>query len=242
MAEIKHICIGIQARSTSVRFPRKVFEMIGDKPMLSHVIDNCKSAAQYSNNYTHKNKMVITVAILIPTGDEIGSAFQHHRIAVIDGPEKDVLSRYVKMSERMNADYIVRVTGDCPLLPHFLVGKAITVALKNQFDYVSNVDEEIRTAADGFDVEVFSRRALDWVNENAKSEPEREHVTLLLRSKQIPRDFKIGHIVGYLDLAHVKLSVDNQEDLERVRAHYGRIQMAIQKAEALHGKGSIHRY
>lgn len=210
--------------------------------MLSHVIDNCKSAAQYSNNFTHKNKMVITVALLIPQGDEIGPAFHHHRLAIIDGPTDDVLVRYTKMAERMNADYIVRVTGDCPMLPHFLIGKAITVATKNRLDYVSNVDEELRTSADGFDVEVLSRRALKWLEENSKEPSEREHVTLALRKKQIPHDFRVGHIVGYLDLANIKLSVDTQDDLDRVRAHYSRIQMAIAKAEMTHGKGSVHRY
>lgn len=242
MSNMTHVCIGIQARSTSARFPRKVFEMIGDKPMLSHVIDNCKAAAQYSNNYTHKNKIVITVALLIPSGDEIGPSFHKHHVPIIDGPEFDVLSRYMKMSERMNSDFIVRVTGDCPLLPHFLIGKAITVATKNQLDYVSNVDESMRTAADGFDIEVLSRRALEWANVNSTDPKDREHVTRVLRTKPIPPDFKVGHIISYVDLSNMKLSVDNRDDLERVRAHYGRIQEAISKAEAVHGKASIHRY
>lgn len=242
MAQVTTVCIGIQARSTSTRFPRKAFESIGGIPLLSHVIEACRSSAVHLNRYAYKSGMSIQVALLIPHGDEIGPAFRHHKVLIIDGDDADVLSRYKKMEQRMDADYIVRVTGDCPLIPPFLISKAITTATKNQLDYCSNVDENLRTAIDGFDVEVLSKRALVWLNENAKEPKDREHVTTFIRSGQAPKDFKFGHLIGPVDLSNMKLSVDTLEDLERVRAQYDRITQARAKAESLHGQGSLHRY
>lgn len=209
------------------------------------MIDTCKATAYYlqeNSARSYYSKYVISVALLVPFRDPIVKDFAHHRVLSFEGSEDDVLSRYVRMADQLDPDYIVRVTGDCPLLPDALIGKAINVATKNKCDYASNVDEHIRTAVDGFDIEVMSRRALKWVNENAKEPKEREHVTLALRSGRIPADFKVGHIIGYIDQSNLKLSIDTEEDLERVRAHYEIRERAKAKAVEMHGSYCVHRY
>jgi len=59
-----NICIGIQARSTSKRLPNKALQMVGDKPLLQHVIDACKKSALYMNR--HQTREVVQVAVLTP--------------------------------------------------------------------------------------------------------------------------------------------------------------------------------
>lgn len=238
--EYTNVVIGIQARSTSTRFPRKVFETIDGKPMLKHVIDACERAAFYMNNHTHKTRVLVKVAAVVPTGDEIVSSFKKKTI-IIEGPEHDVLARYGLLADRMGADYIVRITADCPLIPPYLITKHIKVATMNKYDYVSNVDESCRTSIDGVDCEVISRRLLDYMLENAKEQKDREHVTTFARSNP-PSWASVGHVIGHLDQSNLKLSVDTMEDLERVRAAYDRIKMAIENAEKLHGKSSVHRF
>jgi spore coat polysaccharide biosynthesis protein SpsF len=214
--------------------------MLGAKTLLQHVVDSCNNAAVYNNKYSAKRGILVETAILCPTGDDIVEAFKG-KVLIHEGPEHDVLTRYAQAAKKFSADYIVRVTGDCPLIPSFLITKHINTALQNSHDYVSNIDERIRTAIDGFDCEVFSKRALDWIDENATSEYDRQHVTPLIR-KSPPHWASIGHVIGQVDLSDMKLSVDTLEDLERVKHHYDKIQNAQNTAERLFGRKCVYRY
>lgn len=240
MAQITNVLIGIQARSTSKRFPRKVFETIGGKPMIQHVIDACDRSAKYMNNHSLKTGTHVYVALLVPKGDELAQSRRFGRLA-FEGPEDDVLTRYQMAAKRYKADYIVRVTGDCPLIPPYLITKHIKTAVVNGYDYVSNVDESHRTSADGTDCEVISDKLLDYVHANTRNEKDREHVTTFIR-RECPDWAKVGHVVGHLNLSALKLSVDTQEDLERVRTQYDILNRAIETAEAKSGKFSVHRF
>ena len=240
MAEYKQVVIGIQARSTSKRFPRKVFEPIDGTPMLKHVINACRRSAVYVNRYTNLNRTKVDVALCIPRGDEIRAAFQQRDLTIVEGSEDDVLSRYKTLAERFSADYVVRVTGDCPLIPPHVITKHIKIAIVNGYDYISNVDERARTAVDGIDCEVFSRPMLNWLDQNAKG-ADREHVTTLAR-REPPGWARFGHVIGYMNLSHVKLSVDTLDDLERVRAEYDYMKRAIENAEKKSGQKSVHRF
>lgn len=242
MSEFTSVLIGIQARSGSKRFPRKVFETIGGKPMLTHVLNACKSAADYMNKHTHKTRQLISVALLIPEGDEIGKLYRGKAI-IYEGPEDDVLSRYHSAVERSRSDYVVRVTADCPLIPGPLIRKHIVTALVNGYDYTSNVFETFRTAPDGYDCEVLSRQAMTWLHETAKDPSDREHVTPLIR-KNPPDWAKIAQVVHGLDLFKrgVKLSVDSPDDLEHVRVLYDDQRKKREEAEHHFGKGNVHSY
>lgn len=235
------VLIAIQARSTSKRFPRKAFAMLGGKPLLRHVIDSCSRAAVYTNKHSMRHGTFVDVAVLCPEGDEIVDAFSD-RVKIYQGPEDDVLTRYVSAAKDSNANYIIRITADCVLIPPFLITKHITAAIQNKHDYLSNIDERIgRTAWDGLDCEVMSKRALEWLDAEAKTAYDREHVTPLIR-KSPPSWASIGHVVGYLDLSDLKLSVDTPEDLERVKKHYDKINGSIEMANRIFGPNSVHRF
>jgi spore coat polysaccharide biosynthesis protein SpsF len=236
----KNILIAIQARSTSTRFPRKVFEEIDGKSMLDHVIDSCKRAADYLNRYAYKTGIAVHLCLVIPKGDPIGKAWRH-KIQIIEGSESDVLSRYAAALEQLRPDWIVRVTSDCPLLPSYIISKHIKLAVVNNFDYVSNVDPRFRTALDGADCEVISARMLKWANENATSGPEREHVTPLCRERP-PEWARVGAVVGFFDESDKKLSVDTKEDLEAARENFERVKKKAQDAERLYGRDNVHRF
>jgi hypothetical protein len=62
-------------------------------------------------------------------------------------------------------------------------------------------------------------------------------------ARRSPPDWaRIGHVIGHLDQSNLKLSVDTMEDLERVRAAFDRVKRAIENAESIHGKQSVHRF
>lgn len=234
----KKVLIGIQARSSNTRLPRKAFELISGKTMLDRVISSCKTAARYVNDQRNLG-VHARVAILTPVGDEVATEFRS-RCPVIEGPLHDVLKRYVMAAEQYDADLIVRITGDCPLIPSFVVSKLLTLAAMNSYDYVSNVDERFRTTLDGADCEVLSKRLLEDTHARATESRDREHVTTLIRRDR-PDWAKIGHVCNYFDQSDIKLSVDTPEDLERVRRQFDMAHDKYQRACLEFGQQSVHR-
>lgn len=237
---MKHVCIGIQARSTSSRFPNKIFEPIQGKEMLKHVVDAVDKSQYYLNRNSHRSGFTVSYAILCPKGDPLKEKYKT-RSKIIEGDEFDVLSRYVEMARALSADYIVRVTGDCPMLPPYLITKHVKLALANEYDYVSNVDEQYRTSIDGHDVEVFTKSALDWADEHAKEPRDREHVTTVLRTSAFSENHKCGLVVNHLNQSHIKLSVDTHDDLEHVRIENERLNKILESARIKFGKNHVHQ-
>lgn len=213
------ISIIVQARSTSTRFPGKIFELIGNRQVLERVMDVCVHSAKYINNMTHQTGRICDVAIVTPVGDALLSKHQYTKYKVFEGPEHDVLARYVHAAKALNSDYIVRVTSDCPFIPSFTITSAINFAIKDQLDYITNADPRFRTHPDGHDVEVISKRLLEWLDENAKKPEHREHVTSFL-VEALPPWAKKADIIGFCDLTAIKLSVDTPEDLKRLTDMY----------------------
>lgn len=210
-----NVLIGVQARSTSTRLPKKSVAILDTQTITDHVLAACTSAADHVVRQKTKNPINAIVALLVPQADPLKDLFRH-KIDVVEGPEDDVLARYMLAVERFNPDYIVRVTGDCPLISAPLISKHILCAVFDKLDYCSNVPDGARTYIDGLDCEVLSAPLMGWLDENAETKEDREHVTSYARS-HTPQWAKIGSIMGYIDLSDIKLSVDTVEDLERVR-------------------------
>lgn len=158
----------------------------------------------------------------------------------MSGPEQDVLTRYEKMVLKQKPDYIVRLTGDCPLLPPPVIVKAINIAVKNDCDFVTNAFPKYRTFFDGADCEVMSRDAFNWLNENAVLE-DREHVTSLLYKEQ-PDWCKMAHLFSNMDLTHTKLSIDTPEDLVKARYAYDSVETKIKDWTNKYGRKTLHRF
>lgn len=231
------VLIGIQARSGSTRLPNKAFELIGHSRMLDHVIDSCKKAGQYIDSINHLG-IRSEVVVVSPVGDPIVNAFST-RCRIIEGSEQDVLSRYAGAVNAFDPDYLVRITGDCPLIPSYVISKMTTLAVKNRYDYVSNVDD-FRTSLDGSDCEVISRKMFDYIHDVASIPADREHVTTIVR--RCPPDWaRMGAVVGYFDHSEIKLSVDTMDDLSRVRAAYDSVNKRVAEAERRYGRQAIHR-
>lgn len=239
---LSRILIGIQARSTSERLPNKVNMKIGDKTVLEHVLSSCESSLKYVMKHRNKWGFSAKLVLLCPKGDPIVQQYSK-RVRIIEGSEHDVLSRYVDAVEQdpHQIDYVVRITADCPLLPNFVITKFMHIAFLNRYDYLSNVYEGCRTALDGYDCEVLSRRMLNYLAENAKSPLDREHVTTYCRENP-PKWAAYGAIIGYHDSSATKLSIDTQEDLDRVREQYEYLMKSIKTIKDRYkGNCVVHR-
>ena len=133
---------------------------------------------------------------------------------VFKGSLDNVLERFFKLAQSYKPKFIVRLTGDCPLIDSTLVDQVIEFMRLGTYDYVSN--SQPPTFPDGLDVEVFTFDALKIIYENAKLESEKEHVTLYIANN--PEKFKIGTYKNPIDLSHHRWTVDEQADFEFVTA------------------------
>ena len=231
MEKFTSVAIVIQARSTSKRFPGKIFERIGSKQVLQHVLDACYNSAGYINVRSSTHGVVCGVSLAVPTNDAILVPYAKHNI--IQGPEDDVLRRYAIAREKLGADYIVRITADCPFVPPFMISKMIQNAVKYKIDFHSNAEPRSRTVPDGWDVEVISKKLLEWLDENAKEPADREHVTSMLAVSPPPWAV-IEPVVGFADFSEVKLSVDTEDDLERLVKMHNKIYSIVKNSRKAH--------
>ena len=131
------------------------------------------------------------------------------------GSESDVLDRFYQAVKDKSADWIVRVTSDCPLIDPELVDDVIRFAQDNNTDYCSN--GFVENYPDGQDVEVFKFSALKLAWENALLKSEREHVTPYIRNNS---DFNNGNLFKAMnfpsdsDFSKIRMTVDEQRDFD----------------------------
>jgi spore coat polysaccharide biosynthesis protein SpsF len=137
------------------------------------------------------------------------------------GSEGDVLNRFVGAAQAFNADVVVRLTADCPLLDGAVIDQVVRVFQESKgIDYVSNTLE--RTYPRGLDTEVFARDALVRAHLEAKLPHEREHVTPYIYKH--PELFSLRNVTHASDLSAYSLTVDEAANLEVVRRIYHHFQ------------------
>lgn len=169
----KVVCI-VQARVGSTRLPGKVLLPLNGHTVIEEVLARC-----------HRIKGVDEVVLAIPAnvanddlehvGLTYGQVFRSRRWC----NENDVLGRYANCAEKHDADVVMRITGDCPLLCPELCGDVLQLFFEAEAEYASNVDPP--TFPKGFDCEVFNVDLLYQCNRIANSPNAREHVTPLMR-------------------------------------------------------------
>ncbi len=198
--------ITIQARSTSERLPGKSLMDLNGKPLIQHVIDQCTLSGS-------------PIMLLVPTGDELVDYCKEKFIPYFEGSEDNVLERFYHCAKTYKLPYVVRVTGDCPLVNPATIASIVGNGSKG-LDYLSNC---IHPCTSGLEVEFISYRLLEYTYCNAKSVEDREHVTSYIRNNintlaSKPYEFKISELRDTL-MPQGNYSVDTKEDLEVVSAH-----------------------
>lgn len=195
--------------------------------MVECVLDAAQYTAANLNKATPFTGMSTNVALLIPTGDPIKKLSPG--CYVVEGPEEDVLARYEIAYKHYFPDFLVRITGDCPLITPQIIKKHITSAVMHGLDYCSNSIDDFRTYVDGYDCEILSARAMKWLFENATSPYDREHVTTALKASP-PAWAKFGVVISALDLSHLKFSVDTQAEFDVVKGNKATLEKKTRSA------------
>lgn len=195
----------VQARMTSTRLPGKVLKEVLGKPLLAYQLERLRRV-QLADE--------IVLATTTNQTDDILAAFAaKEEIRCYRGDEQDVLARYYQAAVMAEADVVVRVTSDCPLLDPAIVDDVIrSYQQEPATDYVSNT--LTRTYPRGLDVECFSFEALERAYHEANELYQREHVTPYLY--QNPRLFTVKEVKGDADYSFHRWTVDTAEDFQLI--------------------------
>lgn len=203
------VCI-VQARMGSTRLPGKVLKKICGKTVLEHDIDRLKRVKNI-------NSIVIATTtlgkdnIIVDEANRLGVKYYR-------GSENDVLSRYYYAAKENNADIIVRVTSDCPLIDSNITERTIQYYIDNikEYDYVSNTLD--RTYPRGLDTEVFGFKVLEKAFKKADSERDREHVTPYIWDN--PNVFKLGCFRNNVNYSEYRWTLDTEKDFQLINRIY----------------------
>lgn len=204
---------------TSTRLPGKVLMDVAGKPMLVQQIERLKQCAQADE------------IVIATTGNQVDDPLvgvaQQAGVGWYRGDEHDVLSRFVGAARQAQADVIVRVTADCPLIDPQVSDRVISELLTHagECDYASNVLQ--RTYPRGLDVEAFFWDTLLRMDRLAHSQPAREHVTLLPRSERAGL-FLCRSVADDHNNADLRWTVDNEADLRLIRLVYQGLDLGAQ--------------
>jgi len=203
----------VQARMGSTRLPGKVLRLIAGKPLLWHVIHRLRRC--------HSLDAIAIATSTNARDDAIESFGRDADVAVVRGPEDDVLARFALAAEATGAGVILRVASDAPFLDASFIDRLIETLIAEDADYVMLKPGAV--CAHG-GVDPFSRRALDKLMIEARDdEVAREHVTGYF--KLHPDFVKIAWIDGdpRFAKAGARLTVDTPDDLALAEAVHERL-------------------
>ncbi len=200
----------VQARMSSSRFARKVLRPLAGMPLLWHVLERLKRCRRID-------------AICVATTDSYEDDYLARVVSswgyeVIRGPQDDVLARYVMAAKALEADYVVRVTSDAPLICPETIDALAELIVESDADYATGHE---RSVHEGF--ELISTPLLLWLDKNVREASHREHVTTFVREH--PELFNVAYLQipsRYLR-SDLRLSIDTYSDWELFDAIYRRL-------------------
>jgi len=210
-----HTVAIIQSRMTSTRLPGKVLKPLLGEPMLCWVVERLKRARTLDN--------IVIATTTDPDDDAIVAQCQLHNYPCYRGSRDDVLDRYYQAATEFQAETIVRITSDCPLIDPTLVDEVVDLYhnARPECDYASNALNRYHYPP-GLDVEVFSYDVLRFVLSHATESESREHVTAFIY--QNPAKFKLCSLTPDQDNSDLRWTVDTAEDFElvtKIAEHFG---------------------
>lgn len=198
----------IQARMGSTRLPGKVMKDLGGATVLARVVNRTRRAKLLDQ--------VVVATSTAPGDDVIVEECRRLGVPWFRGDEQDVLDRYYQCARQFEADAVVRITSDCPLIDPELIDATVQRFLEEKPDYATNGLPV--SFPRGLDVEVLSAEALGRAWREAQQPYERVHVTPYFYEKQ--GRFRVASISAARDFGDQRWTLDTAEDFELIRAIY----------------------
>jgi spore coat polysaccharide biosynthesis protein SpsF len=181
---IVNILTVIQARMSSTRLPNKVMMELADKTVLTCMYERVNAARLAGD--------IIVATTTNKEDDQIVELCWKENIKCFRGHPTDLLDRHYKAGLKYNADVVIKIPSDCPLIDPNIIDRVIKYFINNEdkYDYVSNLHPA--TYPDGNDVEIVKMDVLKTAWSSARKVYEREHTTPFIWEN--PDKFRIGNV------------------------------------------------
>ena len=217
-AQRKRTVAVVQARMGSSRLPGKVLQDLAGQPVLAFVLERVRRIAGVDE--------VAVATSTLATDDPVADLARRHGVRVVRGSELDVLDRYATAAAELEAELVVRVTADCPLVDPAVIDQLLAFRGAGELDYAAVLTGAVpadgrRRFPDGLDTEVVRSSVLAEATREATAAYDREHVTPFVKAR--PQRFRIGYLEAETDLGDERWTIDHAEDLAFVRAVVARL-------------------
>ena len=195
----------------STRLPGKALAEIEGRTMLARVVERVRRIAGLSE---------VVVATTLDERDEpIIQECDCIGVSVFRGSENDVLDRHWQVCQAYQADGVVRISSDCPLIDPGVSTRVLEVFLRECADFAAN---DLKPSYPvGLGTEIMTATALARAWREAKQPYERQHVAPYIYRH--PEYFRLINVAAPSDYSHLRWTVDTPQDLEFVRAVYARL-------------------
>ena len=187
----------------SSRLPGKVVKEINSSPIIEIILKRLSKSTSISK--------VVVATTNSASDDVLGEIVSNAGFDLFRGSEDNVLQRFYECAKYNNAQNIIRITGDCPLIDPVLIDKVVNLYFSRSLDYCSNINPP--TFPDGLDIEIFKMQALEQAFLNATSVFDKEHVTPYIRKHAL----KQANYENQEDLSNYRLTLDNSEDFKLIK-------------------------
>ncbi len=209
----------VQARTGSIRLPNKTMRILHGIPIIEWVYRRMKQLK-------HTDRLIFAIPES-SRDDELAAFLNKLGAHVYRGSELDVLDRFYNAALKYNADLVVRICADSPLVSASEVDRLICFYQKSNCDYAYNHIPRCNNYPDGLGAEITSFEILKTIHQETIKKMHREHIfdsiwdqkDRFLIATFDPEDQRLFH-------PELKLDVDTLEDLDRLEGQKINIDMA----------------
>lgn len=204
------VVVSIEARMGSSRLPGKSLKKILGKPMLELMIERVKDCKEIDD--------IVVATSSNKKDDAIEELTSKLQVNCFRGSEDDVLDRVLNAAKMVNADVILELWGDCPLIDPEILDNLVDFYKKNDLDCTGTVLPNFKKEFPfGISALIFSTKILDDVSKITKNPQDRENVSNYIYEH--PERYKIGPLPcpSKLNFPDLRLVVDEERDFELVK-------------------------
>lgn len=203
-----HVAAIIQARTGSTRLPGKVLRPLAGKPLIEHIIKRIQAVGEIDR-----------IVLAIPSASSekpLERIAERMGIKCVQGPEEDVLQRFIQAGNHCQAKHIVRICGDNPLIDLTLMRSLVHQHLKENADYTFCSDP----IPLGTGSEVVKLSTLEKIASKTSLPAYTEHVTTYFQDH--PEAFHMERVAAppYLKARNFRLTVDTEKDFDLIDQLY----------------------
>ncbi len=195
----------VVVRTGSSRLPGKALKSIIGEESIVHLLkrlDVSKERKILDN--------LIVCTSLSNSDDELAALIGNLGYKVYRGSEENVLNRMILgINDNPDFEIILRITGDDILIDPDYLQKTIDHHKANNSDYT-----DAKNLPSGTEVEVFSKKVLEFINDYSIDTSGSEYLTNYFRD--IEEHFRSSSLHVKEDFSDIRLTLDTEEDYELI--------------------------